>query len=145
MRGNTIRTTNGIAISECATGVIHHAERNAYGDVSNVMSTPSPIVTAEIINGSEVMSSITRAEVVEYATASAIHDPINVAMMAEITAYRTLTKSDDAVLRDHTCDQPVAERYATAISGAITAVPDTKPTTLMATQCEVRDGEAACE
>jgi hypothetical protein len=134
-----------MAINECAIGVIHHAERNAYGDVSNVINTPSPIVTAEIIRGSDVMSSITRAEVVEYATASAMQDPINVAMMAEMTAYRTLTKSDDAVLRDHTCDQPVAERYATAINGAITAAADTNPTMLMTTQWEVRDGEAACE
>jgi hypothetical protein len=102
-------------------------------------------VTAEIISGSEVMSSITRAEVVEYATASAIQEPINVAIMAEITAYRTLTKSDDAVLCDHTRDQPVAERYATAINGAITAAPDANPTAMMATQWEVRDGEAACE
>ena len=91
------------------------------------------------------MSSITRADVVEYATASAMHEPINVAIMAEITAYRTLTKSDDAVLCDHTRDQPDIERYATAISGAITVIPDTNPTTMITTQWIVRDGVAACE
>ena len=46
------RTTNGTATSAWPTGTIHHSARQSNGGVSNVMSMPNPIVTADVPIGS---------------------------------------------------------------------------------------------
>ena len=50
--GSTVRTTNGMATSAWPTGTSHHDARQSTGGVSNVMSTPKPIVTADVAIGS---------------------------------------------------------------------------------------------
>ena len=46
-----VRTTNGTAISAWPTGTNHHDARQSTGPVSNVISIPNPIVTAEVASG----------------------------------------------------------------------------------------------
>ena len=50
--GSTVRTTNGTATSAWPTGTSHHAPRQSTGGVSNVISRPKPIVTADVAIGS---------------------------------------------------------------------------------------------
>ncbi len=47
-----VRTTNGTAIRAWPTGTSHHDARQSTGAVSNVISMPNPIVTADVASGS---------------------------------------------------------------------------------------------
>ena len=76
--GVTIRTTNGAATSDCATGTSHHDERKSIGASSKAIRKPKPSITAEAPSGSSTSPSTTpggrraRAIAASPPTASAI-------------------------------------------------------------------------
>ena len=74
----TIRTTNGAAMSDWATGTSHHDDRKSSGASSNAIRNPKPSITAEAPSGSSTKPSTTpagrraRATAASPPTASAI-------------------------------------------------------------------------
>ena len=72
--GSTVRTTNGTATSAWPTGTSHHDARQSTGGVSNVMSMPKPIVTADVASGSISPVSSSRPPRRAAAMASAASD-----------------------------------------------------------------------
>ena len=77
--GATIRTTNGIATSACATGTIHGAARKSRGSVSKAMRKPRPSITAEAPSGSRTSPSSSR-DPRSSATANAASPPTTTAI-----------------------------------------------------------------
>ena len=57
----TMRTTNGAAMSDWATGTSHHEDRKSSGASSNAIRNPKPSITAEAPRGSSTKPSTTPA------------------------------------------------------------------------------------
>ena len=72
MAGSTVRTTNGRATRAWPTGSSHHDARQSKGRVSNVISRPSPTVTADVAMGraTAVSMNVDHDPAIEMATAA---------------------------------------------------------------------------
>ena len=85
--GVTMRTTNGAAMSDWATGTSHHDDRKSSGASSKAIRNPKPSITAEAPRGSSTKPSTTPAG--RRASAIAASPPTTSAIAAATPAKTT--------------------------------------------------------